>query len=41
MGSGLVGLEPERLAVLGDRLVELPLVQGDAEAEVGYKVSRA
>ena len=36
MGLGEVGLEPDRFAVLGDRLVELPLVaQGDAEVGVG------
>ena len=34
--SAIVGLEPEGFAVLGDRLIELPLVvQGDAEVVVG------
>ena len=36
MGLGEVGLEPDRLAVFGDGLVELPLVaQGVAEVVVG------
>ena len=36
MGLGEVGLEPDRGAVLGDRLLDLPLVvQGDAEVVVG------
>ena len=39
MGLGVVGLEPDRLAVFGDRLVQLPLVgQGDAEVVVGLGV---
>ena len=39
MGLGVVGLEPDRLAVFGDRLVELALVaQGVAEVEVGLGV---
>ena len=37
-----VGLEPEAGAVLGDRLVQLPLiVQGDAEVVRGPRRSRA
>ena len=37
MGFGVVGLEPQRLAVLGDRLVQLPLVlQVGAEAVVVF-----
>ena len=36
VGHGVVGLEPDRLAVCGDGLVELPLgTQGDAEVGVG------
>ena len=36
VGLGVVGLEPERRAVLGDRLVQLPLIaQGNAEVVVG------
>ena len=36
VGLGVVGLEPDRRAVFGDGLVELPLVsQGDAEVVVG------
>ena len=39
MGLGVVGLEPDRRAVFGDGLVELPLVlQGDAEVVVGLGV---
>ena len=39
MGLGEVGLEPDRLAVCGDRLVQLPLArQGDAEVGVGLGV---
>ena len=39
MGIGVVGLEPDRRAVFGDRLVELALVrQGDAEVVVGFGV---
>ena len=39
VGRGVVGLEPDRLAEFGDRLVELALlVQGDAEADVGQAV---
>ena len=39
MGLGVVGLEPDRLAVLGDRLGRLPLgVQGEAEVVVGLAV---
>ena len=39
MGLGVVGLEPDRLAVGGDGLVELPLVaQGVAEVLVGLGV---
>ena len=39
MGVGVVGLEPDRLAVLGDGLVQLPLTsQGGAEVEVGRAV---
>ncbi len=37
MGLGVVGLEPDRLAVFGDGLVELALVlQGVAEVVVGH-----
>ena len=37
--SAIVGLEPQGLAVLGDRLIQLPLVaQGDAEVAVGLGV---
>ena len=37
MGSGEVGLEPDRLAVFGDGLVELALAfQGAAEVGVGF-----
>ena len=36
MGLGEVGLEPDRRAEFGDRLVQLPLgLQGDAEVVVG------
>ena len=36
VGRGVVGLEPDRLAAFGDRLVGLPLRrQGDAEGVVG------
>ena len=36
VGDGVVGLESDRLAVLGDGLVQLPLAsQGVAEVEVG------
>ena len=39
VGLGVVGLEPDRLAVFGDGLVELPLgLQGDAEVVVGLGV---
>ena len=39
MGLGVIGLEPQRFAVLGDRLVQLPLIgQGDAEVGVGLGV---
>ena len=39
MGLGVVGLEPDRLAVCGDGLVGLPLVaQGVAEVVVGHGV---
>ena len=39
MGLGVVGLEPDRLAVFGDGLVELALVsQGVAEVVVGLGV---
>ncbi len=39
MGIGEVGLEPDRRAVFGDGLVELPLVlQGVAEVGVGHGV---
>ena len=42
MGFGEVGLEPDRLAELGDRLVELPLAeQGEAEVVVGLWRCRA
>ena len=39
VGLGVVGLEPDGLAVVGDGLVQLPLVaQGDAEVVVGLGV---
>ena len=39
VGLGVVGLEPDRLAVFGDRLVQLPLFsQGNAEVVVGLGV---
>ena len=39
MGLGVVGLEPDRRAVFGDRLLQLPLgSQGDAEVGVGLGV---
>ncbi len=39
MGLGEVGLEPDRLAELGDRLLQLPLLpQGVAEVVVGERV---
>ena len=39
VGLGVVGLEPDRRAVFGDRLVQLPLVsQGVAEVVVGLGV---
>ena len=39
VGLGVVGLEPDSLAVFGDGLVELALVsQGDAEVVVGFGV---
>ena len=42
VGLGVVGLEPDRLAVFGDGLVELPLIsQGVAEVVVGRGVRRA
>ena len=42
VGTGEVGLEPDRLAVFRDRRVELALLaQGDAEVGVGFGVGRA
>ena len=42
VGRGVVGLEPDRLAVFGDGLVELPLaLQGVAEVVVGHGAGRA
>ena len=39
MGHSVVGFEPDRLAVLGDRLIQLTLIlQGGAEVVVGHSV---